>query len=252
MAAITPGSPPALAPAAWDRVPEMISGRLVSKTFQLGDRAVHAVKRIDLTIRRGQFIAIMGPSGSGKSTLLYLLGGLDRPTGGEITVAGQRLGDLPGDALAHFRRDMIGFVFQAFHLVPSMTALENVALPGIFAGLPKDVREQRAFGLLRRVGLQDRIDHRPNQLSGGQQQRVAIARALFNDPPIILADEPTGMLDSRTGEAVMKLLRGLCDRWQKTVVVVTHDQSVASYADRILNLKDGFLIGDHFTNVEHS
>jgi ABC-type lipoprotein export system ATPase subunit len=249
----SPVRPPAATPLRnWTAVPDIIASRALSKTFFLGDRAVHALKRIDLDIQRGQFIAVMGPSGSGKSTLLYLLGGLDRPTGGEITVAGQRLAALPGDALAHFRRDMIGFVFQAFHLVPSMTALENVALPGVFATLPKDVREQRAFQLLRRVGLQHRLDHRPSQLSGGQQQRVAIARALFNDPPIILADEPTGMLDSRTGEAVMKLLRGLCDRWQKTVVVVTHDPVVASNADRILNLKDGFLIGDHFKNSEES
>lgn len=228
--------------------PTIIASRGLQKTFYLGDRAVHALKHIDLHIQRGQFIGIMGPSGSGKSTLLYLLGGLDRPTDGAIKVAGQRLADLPANDLARFRRDTIGFVFQAFHLVPSMTALENVALPGVFAGLPRDVREERAFMLLRRMGLADRLEHRPNQLSGGQQQRVAIARALFNNPPIIMADEPTGALDSRTGESVMKLLRGLCDRSHKTVVVVTHDPAVAAYADRILNLKDGFLIGDYLTN----
>ncbi len=231
--------------ATLDRAPTIIAARALHKTFMLGDQAVHALRHIDLEIQRGQFIAIMGPSGSGKSTLLYMLGGLDHPTGGEIMVAGQHLGDLPGDELARFRRETIGFVFQAFHLVPSMTALENVALPGVFSGLPRDVREERAWRLLQQMRLGNRLEHRPNQLSGGQQQRVAIARALFNNPPIIMADEPTGALDSRTGQAVMQLLRRLCDRAQKTVVVVTHDSAVAAYADRILDLKDGYLIGDH-------
>lgn len=237
---------PPHAPA--EQAPTIIASRALQKTFYLGDRAVHALKHIDLRIQRGQFIGIMGPSGSGKSTLLYMLGGLDRPTDGVIQVAGQRLVDLPADELARFRRESIGFVFQAFQLVPSMTALENVALPGVFAGLPRDMREQRAWALLRRMGLADRLEHRPNQLSGGQQQRVAIARALFNNPPIIMADEPTGALDSHTGESVMKLLRSLCNRAHKTVVVVTHDPAVAAYADRILKLRDGFLIGDHLTN----
>ncbi|GAB4572932.1 MAG: ABC transporter ATP-binding protein [Anaerolineae bacterium] len=222
----------------------IIVTRALRKTFWLGDQPVHALKRIDLTIRRGEFVAIMGPSGSGKSTLLYLLGGLDRPTGGGLRVAGRLLADLSGDELARFRRETIGFVFQAFHLVPSMTALENVALPGVFAGLPRDQREERAWRLLRWMGLENRLEHRPNQLSGGQQQRVAIARALFNNPPIIMADEPTGALDSRTGEAVMKLLRRMCERDGRTVLVVTHNPAVAAYADRVLHLRDGYLIRD--------
>ncbi len=222
----------------------LIACRDVQKTFYLGERAVPAIKRVSLEIRAGEFVGIMGPSGSGKSTLLYLLGGLDRATGGTIRVAGQRLEDLNSDELARFRRRTIGFVFQAFHLIPSMTALDNVALPGVFAALPRRTREERAWRLLRAMGLTHRADHRPGQLSSGQQQRVAIARALFNDPPVVLADEPTGALDSRTGQRVMRLLRYLCDRWGKTIIVVTHDPVVASHADRILNLQDGYLIGE--------
>jgi ABC-type lipoprotein export system ATPase subunit len=186
----------------------------------------------------------MGPSGSGKSTLLYMMGGLDHPTQGEIVIAGQDITRLSGEELARFRRDTIGFIFQAFHLVPSMTALENVALPGIFAGLPRDVRERRGIKLLAALGMEDRLDHKPSQLSGGQQQRVAIARALFNNPPIIMADEPTGALDSKTGQTVMNLLRWLCTKQGKTVIVVTHDPNVARYSDRMLQLKDGRIIED--------
>jgi ABC-type lipoprotein export system ATPase subunit len=223
----------------------IIASRDLHKTFTMGDRAIHALKQISMDIPAGQVVGIMGPSGSGKSTLLHLLGGLDRPTSGAVRVAGQRIDMLSGEDLAHFRRETVGFVFQSFHLIPTMTALDNVALPGIFAGMPRDGREQRAWRLLKLVGLTDRIEHRPYQLSGGQQQRVAIARALFNNPPIIMADEPTGALDSRTGEQIMKLLRALCRQSGKTVIVVTHDPTVASYTDRILNLKDGFIIGDH-------
>jgi ABC-type lipoprotein export system ATPase subunit len=186
----------------------------------------------------------MGPSGSGKSTLLYLLGGLDQPSSGEITIAGNNLDLLSEEELARFRRETIGFIFQAFHLVPTLTALENVALPGIFSGLPRDLREKRAFKLLSALGMGDRLDHRPSQLSGGQQQRVAIARALFNNPPIIMADEPTGALDSKTGQTVMRMLRWLCNKQGKTIIVVTHDQTVANYSDRILMLKDGQIIED--------
>ncbi len=189
----------------------------------------------------------MGPSGSGKSTLLYLLGGLDRPTEGAVEVAGRRLDLLNSDELAAFRRETIGFVFQSFHLIPTLTALENVALPGIFAGLPRDAREERAFRLLRMLGMLDRADHRPAQLSGGQQQRVAIARALFNQPPIIMCDEPTGALDSKTGQLVMRMLRALRDKAGKTVIVVTHDPSVAKYADRMIRLQDGKIVDDHLT-----
>ncbi len=224
--------------------PDIVVGRDVHKVFFLGDQQVHALNGVNVTIPQGQFVTIMGPSGSGKSTLLYLLGGLDRPTMGDILVAGRFLNTLGSEGLADFRRETVGFIFQAFHLVPTLTALENVALPGVFAGMPRDEREQRAIRLLAALGMADRLDHRPSQLSGGQQQRVAIARALFNDPPIIMADEPTGALDSKTGQTVMKLLRQLCDRRGKTVLVVTHDDQVASYADRTIRLKDGSVIQD--------
>ncbi|MFO7321298.1 MAG: ABC transporter ATP-binding protein [Chloroflexota bacterium] len=225
------------------RVP-MIVGQGLHKHFQLGDQWVQALRGVDLHIPKGQFVGIMGPSGSGKSTLLYLLGGLDRPTHGAIEIDGERLDGMNGEQLAHFRSRKIGFIFQAFHLVPTMTALENVALPGIFAGMPRHRREERAMRLLVMLGMGERMGHRPNQLSGGQQQRVAIARALFNDPPIIMGDEPTGALDSRTGRTVMQLLRWLCSKRGKTIVVVTHDAGVAAYADRLLHLKDGRIIGD--------
>jgi ABC-type lipoprotein export system ATPase subunit len=222
----------------------IIVGQNLNKSFQLGDQWVQALIGVNVEIPSGQFIGVMGPSGSGKSTLLYLLGGLDRPNSGEIMVAGQRLDSMNSDELAHFRLRTIGFVFQAFHLVPTLTALENVALPGIFAGLDRDVRERRAAQLLTALGMGDRLDHRPNQLSGGQQQRVAISRALFNNPPIIMADEPTGALDSKTGKTVMNMLRWLCSKQGKTIVIVTHDPGVASYADRLLELKDGRIIKD--------
>jgi len=186
----------------------------------------------------------MGPSGSGKSTLLYLLGGLDHASSGEILVGGARLDGMTSDGLARFRRETVGFIFQAFHLVPTMTALENVALPGVFAAMPRDVREQRALQLLNALGMAPRLDHKPSQLSGGQQQRVAIARALFGNPPVIMADEPTGALDSRTGQTVMQMLRTLCTRQGKTVLVVTHDLGVAQYADRMIQLKDGRIVED--------
>jgi ABC-type lipoprotein export system ATPase subunit len=222
----------------------MVIGQNLHKSFQLGDQWVHALRGVSLRIPQGQFIGIMGPSGSGKSTLLYMLGGLDSPSSGEIMVANQRIDGMPGEDLASFRRETIGFIFQAFHLVPTLTALENVALPGIFAAMPRDARERRAFKLLEALGMAERLDHRSSQLSGGQQQRVAIARALFNNPPIIMADEPTGALDSKTGQTVMEMLRYLCTRRGKTIIVVTHDAGVASYADRMLHLRDGEIVED--------
>ena len=224
---------------------DMIIAQSVSKVFHLGDQVVQALDGVSLRIPPGQFVAIMGPSGSGKSTLLYLLGGLDHASGGEILVGGARLDGMASDGLARFRRETVGFIFQAFHLVPTMTALENVALPGVFAAMPRDVRERRALALLNALGMTPRIDHKPSQLSGGQQQRVAIARALFNNPPVIMADEPTGALDSRTGQTVMQMLRTLCTRQGKTVVVVTHDLGVAQYADRMIQLMDGRIVEDH-------
>ena len=225
----------------------MIAARNLHKIFRLGDQDVRALDGVDIRVPAGQFIGIMGPSGSGKSTLLYLLGGLDRPSRGEIMVGGQRLDGLQGDALAHYRSQMVGFIFQAFHLIPTMNALDNVALPGVFAGIAREDRDRRARQLLVALGMGDRMNHRPSELSGGQQQRVAIARALFNNPPIIMADEPTGMLDSKTGQVVMQMLRRLCTAQGKTIVVVTHDFAVAQVADRILYLKDGRVEADKRT-----
>ncbi len=224
--------------------PPIIQTVDLHKDFQLGDEWVHALNGVDLSIPEGQFTAIMGPSGSGKSTLLYLLGGLDRPSSGQIMIAGQDLDQFNGEELAAFRGVTIGFVFQAFHLIPTMTALENVALPGVFVGVAREAREERAYKLLAALGMEDRLEHRPWQLSGGQQQRVAIARSLFNDPPIIMADEPTGALDSKTGETVLKLLKWLCRKEGKNIIVVTHDSSVANKADRLVRLRDGKIVED--------
>ncbi|MEP7291013.1 MAG: ABC transporter ATP-binding protein [Chloroflexota bacterium] len=225
----------------------MITGQNISKHFEVGGQLLPVLKNINLEIPTGQFVAIMGPSGSGKSTLLYLLGGLDRPTDGLIEVADKRLDLLNSAELAAFRRDTVGFVFQNFNLIPTLTALENAALPGIFAGMSRDVREDRAARLLHMLGMLDRAEHRPAQLSGGQQQRVAIARALFNQPPIIMGDEPTGALDSKTGQIVMKMLRALREKAGKTIIVVTHDPGVARYADRMIRLQDGRIVDDHLT-----
>ena len=228
----------------------MIIAQDLHKSFILGDNHVSALAGVDLDIPDGQFIAIMGPSGSGKSTLLYALGGLDHPSHGAIQVAGQRLDAMSGEDLARFRRETVGFVFQAFHLIPSMTALQNVALPGVFEGVPVEERENRAARLLDALGMGERLDHKPNQLSGGQQQRVAIARALFNNPPIIMADEPTGALDSKTGTMVLKMLRYLSTKQGKTVLVVTHDPNVAAYADRMVMLRDGKIVEDRLNGPE--
>ena len=226
----------------------IVAARHLTKTFDMGGESLTVLHRVNLSIPTGQFVSIMGPSGSGKSTLLYLLGGLDRPTGGDIRVGGYAVSRLNSEALAYFRSQMIGFVFQAFHLVPTLTALENVGLPGIFLGLPRQERTARAMQLLTALGMGDRADHRPAQLSGGQQQRAAIARAMFNQPPILMADEPTGALDSKTGHTVMRLLRSLSDRQNKTIIVVTHDQNIADYADRLVILKDGQIVDDALTN----
>ena len=225
----------------------MIEAKKIVKAFDVGMEQLTILKGIDLKVPQGQFISIMGPSGSGKSTLLYLLGGLDYATQGEIHVAGNNISHLDNKALAIFRSETIGFVFQSFHLVPTLSALENVGLPGVFLGIPQDVRERRAMSLLTSLGLGDRADHRPSQLSGGQQQRVAIARALFNQPPIIMGDEPTGALDSKTGKTVLKLMRMLSSKFNKTVVIVTHDPGIAEYADRMVHLKDGVIVDDYLT-----
>ena len=212
------------------------------RDFQMGQEVVHALDGVNVSIEEGGFVTVMGPSGSGKSTLLYLLGGLDRPTAGGIRVRGQELTTLDENGLAAYRQREVGFVFQSFNLVPTMTALENVAFPMMFARVAPARRRERAHHLLAEVGLADRTDHRPTELSGGQQQRVAIARAMANDPAIILADEPTGNLDSRTGAEVMEVLARLNVEEGRTMVIVSHDPAVASFADRRIHLLDGRIV----------
>ncbi len=205
----------------------------------MGHQTVHALDGVSLRVEEKEFLGMMGPSGSGKSTLLYLLGGLDRPTAGHIWVHNQDLTALDEDGLAAYRRQEIGFVFQFFHLIPTMTALQNVEFPMLFARVPPARRRERACELLEAVGLADRMDHKPTELSGGEQQRVAIARALVNDPTVILTDEPTGNLDSRTGAEVMQVLVRLKQEQGRTIVVVSHDPAVIGFTSRCIHLLDG-------------
>ncbi len=213
----------------------------VHRHFQMGEETVRALDGISLTVARGEFLGVAGPSGSGKSTLMHLLGGLDHPTSGEIWVNGQNIAHLDEDGLAAYRRQQVGFIFQGFHLIPTMTALQNVAFPMVFAGVPAAEREKRARALLQRVGLGERMRHHPTELSGGQQQRVAIARALVNDPAIILADEPTGNLDSKSGAEIVALLEEL-NQEGRTILIVSHDPRVIAACHRSLNLLDGRLV----------
>jgi putative ABC transport system ATP-binding protein len=213
------------------------------RDFTMGDQIVHALDGVSVDVRRGEFLAVMGPSGSGKSTLLYLLGGLDRPTEGEIWINGREITQLDENDLASYRGKEIGFVFQSFHLVPTMSALQNVEFPMIFDRVPPQARRAHARALLERVGLGDRMDHKPAELSGGQQQRVAIARALANDPQIVLADEPTGNLDSQTGQEVMELLEQLNQEEERSIVIVSHDPVVMDYATQAIRLLDGRIVG---------
>jgi putative ABC transport system ATP-binding protein len=210
----------------------------LTKHYQMGGTTVRALDGLDLDINAHTFTVVMGPSGSGKSTLLYLLGGLDRATSGEISVDGARLDEMDENALALFRRRTMGFVFQSFNLIPSMSALDNVAFPMQFAGVNSTQRKEQALNLLNQVGLDNRADHRPTELSGGQQQRVAIARALVNNPSLILADEPTGNLDTSSGAAVMQLLSDLHNSG-RTVLVVTHDPRMTRFATHKIFLLDG-------------
>ena len=212
----------------------------LTKTYIVGNQRVEALRGVDFEIERGGFVAIMGPSGSGKSTLMNLIGCLDRPTSGTLYLAGQDVSRLSPDQLAAVRNREIGFVFQQFHLLAGMTAVENVELPLIYASVPPRERRRRALEALERVGLADRAGHRPMELSGGQQQRVAIARALINNPSLLLADEPTGALDTRTGKEIMDLIVELNDRGH-TVVLVTHDPQVASYTRRVIHVRDGLI-----------
>lgn len=215
----------------------------IAKAYEMGHQTVHALRDISLTIRKNEYVALMGPSGSGKSTLMNVLGCLDVPTGGGYFLNGEDVSRLGDDELAEIRNKEIGFVFQTFNLIPRLSALENVALPLIYAGQSKARRLQRAHEVLESVGLGDREDHRPNELSGGQRQRVAVARALVNSPSIILADEPTGNLDSKTSVEIMGLFADI-HRRGNTVILVTHEPDIAQYAHRIIRIKDGLVESD--------
>lgn len=221
----------------------VISLRGITRDFQLGAQTVHVLKGIDLDIKQGEYVALMGPSGSGKSTLMNLLGCLDTPTAGSYTLAGRDVSRMDDNDLAAVRNKEIGFVFQTFNLIPRQTAVQNVALPLVYAGKTKEERVTRAEEVLMQVGLADRMDHRPNQLSGGQRQRVAIARALVNTPSMILADEPTGNLDSTTSMEIMRLFDDI-HKAGNTLVVVTHEEEIAQHAHRIIRLRDGQIESD--------
>ena len=213
--------------------------RDVTKDYQLGKTIVHALRGIDLTVENGEIVAIMGPSGSGKSTLMHILGCLDVPNAGEAAIEGAQIKSLNERQLVALRGRKIGFVFQTFNLMQTLSAQQNVELPMIFQGMKKRERARRAVELLTEVGLADRVHHRPNELSGGERQRVAIARALANDPEILLADEPTGNLDSESGGTILELLKRLSTEYGKTVIIVTHDPDAAAIATRIIRLHDG-------------
>lgn len=213
------------------------------KTYEMGAEQVHALQGVDVEIRRGEYVAIMGPSGSGKSTLMNLIGCLDSPTSGRYWLAGRLVSELDDDELAYIRNKEIGFVFQTFNLLPRATALHNVELPLIYNGTPAEERVQKATLALERVDLGDRMNHKPNELSGGQRQRIAIARALVNDPSIVLADEPTGNLDSKTGEEIMALFENLY-RQGNTIILVTHEMDIAQHAHRVIFIRDGKIASD--------
>jgi len=221
----------------------MIELKDISKSYHMGELDISALDRVSLSVRQGEIIAIMGPSGSGKSTLMNVLGCLDRPTNGTYTFESREISAMTDDELAHVRNAKIGFVFQFFNLLPRFTALKNVEMPLIYSGVPARQRTERAIPVLEMVGLKDRMGHKPTELSGGQQQRVAIARALVNHPPLLLADEPTGNLDSRSGAEILNILVDL-NRQGVTVMIVTHDHDVAARCKRIINLKDGQVVGD--------
>lgn len=218
--------------------------RNLSKRYDRGEQQVSALKSINLDIERGQFVAIMGPSGSGKSTLLHLLGGLDRPTDGVVRIQGQNILSLSDHELSVFRRRNLGFIFQFFNLLPTLSAIENVALPKLLDHVPLREVEPHAKALLDRMGLGHRMHHKPDQLSGGEMQRVAIARALIANPSVLLADEPTGNLDTKTGESVLELLAQMVKETQKSIIMVTHDPKAASFGNRLIRLRDGVVESD--------
>lgn len=239
-AVVRPNPPPAVPPSA-SRGQAIIVFQAIHKIYALGEVAqVHALRGVDLTVTAGSYLAIMGPSGSGKSTLLNLLGCLDRPTAGRYYLGGEDVSQMADDALSEVRGRKIGFIFQSYNLIPQLSVLENIQVPLLYQGLDLREYEDRCVELARLVGLGDRLHHRPNQLSGGQQQRVAIARSLVNDPLMILADEPTGNLDSKTGAEVLDLIDRL-NRDGKTIILVTHDDRVASRAHRVIHMRDGLI-----------
>lgn len=240
---------PVETPAANSYREDLISSGVVIKTealakvYEMGAEQVHALRGVDVQIRKGEYVAIMGPSGSGKSTLMNLIGCLDSPSSGRYWLAGRLVSDLDDDELAYIRNKEIGFVFQTFNLLPRATALHNVELPLIYNGTPAEERIEKAKKALERVDLMDRMNHKPNELSGGQRQRVAVARALVNSPSIVLADEPTGNLDSKTGEEIMALFENLY-RQGNTIILVTHEHDIAQHAHRIIHIRDGKIASD--------
>ena len=221
----------------------IIVTRGITRQYEMGGEIVRALRGVDLAVRRNEYVAIMGPSGSGKSTLMNLIGCLDTPSSGEYWLNGQQVSTMSDDALAHVRNKEIGFVFQTFNLLPRATALQNVELPLVYAGISSGERKKRARHALERVQLADRMAHKPNELSGGQRQRVAIARALVNEPSILLADEPTGNLDSQTSEEIMRVFESLSEQGQ-TVIMVTHESDIAAHARRVVVLRDGVIESD--------
>jgi putative ABC transport system ATP-binding protein len=233
-----------MSPVTRSAEPIIIDIENITKDYVMGEEIVHALRGVSLQIHRNEYIAIMGPSGSGKSTLMNMLGCLDTPTSGRYEFNGKNVAEMDDDELAAIRNREIGFVFQTFNLLPRSTSLRNVELPLIYAGIDPETREQRAAEVLADVGLGDRVHHKPNELSGGQRQRVAVARALVNRPSIILADEPTGNLDSKTGEEIMALFEDLYQRGN-TIILVTHERDIAAHARRTVHLRDGLIESDH-------
>lgn len=222
----------------------ILEAMALRKQYELGTHVVTALDGIDFNVEKGEFVSIMGPSGSGKSTLLHLLGGLDRPSGGEVTLAGKQLSLLNENQATRMRRHNIGFVFQFYNLLPTLTAAENILLPILIDGQDPNRYDERLSRILDMVGLLERRDHKPDQLSGGEQQRVSLARALITEPAIVLADEPTGNLDTKTGTSIMQLLRRSCDELDQAIVVVTHDPTASAYADRVVFLRDGLIVNE--------
>ena len=233
--------PPPAAPAL---APPLIELREIYKTYRMGEEEVHALRGVSLRIERGEFVAIMGASGGGKSTLMNMLGCLDRPTSGSYLLRGQDVAGLRDDEQALLRNRTIGFVFQSFNLLARTSALKNVELPLIYSGVPPKLRTERARAALQKVGLGNRLDHQPSQLSGGQQQRVAVARAMVTDAPIIMADEPTGNLDSQVTHEIMELFKALNRDMRITLILVTHEEDVAAYAGRVIRMRDGQVVSD--------